>query len=73
MPSATTGEATRRVFELDPELLEVVAPPVGPEPVPRDTRLDARATAQVLEVELPDLNAMLGRLRAQVESSWSLV
>lgn len=62
-----------RVFELDPELLDVVAPPVGPEPVPRDTRLDARATAQALEVELPDLNAMLGRLRAQVESSWCLV
>jgi dTDP-4-dehydrorhamnose reductase len=62
-------------FELDPDLLDVVPPPdgaAGAEPVPRDTRLDARATAQALEVELPDLNAMLLRLRAQVEPSWSL-
>jgi dTDP-4-dehydrorhamnose reductase len=61
-----------RVFELDPELLDVVAPPVGAEAVPRDTRLDAQATARALDVELPDLDAMLGRLRAQVESSGSL-
>jgi dTDP-4-dehydrorhamnose reductase len=64
-----------RVFELDPELIDVVAPPdgvCGIEPVPADTRLDARATARVLGVELPDLDAMLRRLRAQVESSWSL-
>ncbi len=62
-----------RVFELDPELIRIVAPPhgaVGAEPVPVDTRLDARATARVLGVELSGLEAMLGRLRAQVESSW---
>jgi len=63
------------VFELDPELLDVVAPPsgvVGAEPVPRDTRLDARFTARALGIELPDLDTMLGRLRAEMESSWSL-
>jgi dTDP-4-dehydrorhamnose reductase len=62
-----------RVFELDPELLEVVKPPpAGSERIPRDTRLDARATARALGVELPDLDGMLRRLRTEVESSWSL-
>jgi dTDP-4-dehydrorhamnose reductase len=61
-----------RVFELDPELVDVAAAPVGAEAVPRDTRLDARATARVLGVELPTLDEMLTRLRAEVESSWSL-
>jgi dTDP-4-dehydrorhamnose reductase len=63
------------VFELDAELLDVVAPPdvaVGAEAVPLDTRLDARATARVLGVALPGLGAMLSRLRSEVESSWSL-
>jgi dTDP-4-dehydrorhamnose reductase len=63
-----------RVFELDPDLIEAVAPPdhaAGAEPIPVDTRLDACATARVLGVELPALDAMLRRLRAQVESSWS--
>jgi dTDP-4-dehydrorhamnose reductase len=62
-----------QVFELEPELLDVVVPPdgvAGSEPVPRDTRLDACATARALGVELPDLTAMLGRLKAQMESSW---
>jgi dTDP-4-dehydrorhamnose reductase len=63
------------VFELDPELLDVVAPPadaLGTEGIPRDTRLDARATGSALGVELPDLNAMLRRLKAEVDlaSSW---
>jgi dTDP-4-dehydrorhamnose reductase len=63
------------VFELDPELLDVIPPPddvVVAGGIPRDTRLDATATARALGVELPDLGAMLGRLRAEVESSWSL-
>jgi dTDP-4-dehydrorhamnose reductase len=62
-----------RVFELDPDLIEVAGPPdgaTGAEPVPVDTRLDARATARVLGVEMPALDAMLSRLRAEVESSW---
>jgi dTDP-4-dehydrorhamnose reductase len=62
-------------FDLDPELLAVVAPPpgaAGAEPVPVDTRLDARATARVLGVQPPDLDGMLSRLRAEVEASWCL-
>ena len=63
-----------RVFELDPDLLDVVPPPdevIAAGPVPRDTRLDAAATARALEATLPDLDTMLRRLRADVESSWS--
>ena len=62
-----------RVFELEPELLDVVAPPAGAagaEPVPRDTRLEGRATADALGVELPGLDEMLARLKTEVESSW---
>jgi dTDP-4-dehydrorhamnose reductase len=59
------------VFELDADLLDVAPPPaLGPEPVPCDTRLDADLTARLLDVELPGLNEMLLRLRAEVESSW---
>ena len=64
-----------RVFELDPDLLDVVPPPddvVAAGGVPGDTRLDAGATARALGATLPDLDTMLGRLRAEVESSWSL-
>ncbi|HTT31130.1 MAG TPA: sugar nucleotide-binding protein [Solirubrobacteraceae bacterium] len=62
------------VFELDGELLDVVPPPEGVVSdggIPRDTRLDATETAARLGVELPGLDAMLRRLRSQVESSWS--
>jgi dTDP-4-dehydrorhamnose reductase len=62
------------VFELDPDLLAVVPPPdhvIAAGSVPRDTRLDARATARALEATLPDLGTMLRRLRAEFESSWS--
>ena len=62
------------VFELDRELLDVVPPPEGVVSdggIPRDTRLDATETAARLGVELPGLDAMLRRLRSQVESSWS--
>jgi hypothetical protein len=34
--------------------------------VPWDTRLDAQATAAALGVELPDLQTMLARLRAEL-------
>ena len=61
------------VFELDGELLDIAPPPgLGGEPVPVDTRLDARASADALGVKLPGLDAMLRRLRSEVESSWSL-
>ena len=42
-----------------------------PAPVPYDTSLDARATAAALDVELPDVRTMLGRLRAELEATWS--
>jgi dTDP-4-dehydrorhamnose reductase len=63
------------VFELDGELLDVAPPPaeaISDGRIPRDTRLDATATGRALGVELPDLGTMLGRLRSEVESSWSL-
>jgi dTDP-4-dehydrorhamnose reductase len=78
------GEHTDRVtlarraidlFELDGERLEIIPPPAGVvsgERIPADTRLDATFTARGLGVRLPDLDATLGRLRAEVESSWSL-
>jgi dTDP-4-dehydrorhamnose reductase len=64
-----------RVFELDPDLLDVVPPPaevLAAGGVPRDTRLNASATARTLEAQLPDLDMMLRRLRVEVESSWSV-
>jgi dTDP-4-dehydrorhamnose reductase len=61
------------VFELDGELLDVGPPPEpSGEAVPVDTRLDAAATARALGVQLPALDEMLRRLRAEVETSWSL-
>jgi dTDP-4-dehydrorhamnose reductase len=70
------GLARRAVdaFGLDAELLDVGPPPadvVAAGPVPRDTRLDAAVTAARLGVELPDLDTMLERLRAELEPSWS--
>jgi len=66
---------TVAAFELDEDLLEVGHPP--PEAltggaIPRDTRLDARITAQRLGAELPDLETTLARLRHDIETtSWS--
>jgi dTDP-4-dehydrorhamnose reductase len=71
----TLARRAVEAFELDGELLDVSAPPasvLAGELVPADTRLDARFTARALGVELPDLSTMLGRLRAELESSWSL-
>ena len=61
-------------FDLDPDLLDIGPPDADQLPaagVPFDTRLDAAATAARLEVELPDLDTMLHRLRSQLESCWS--
>jgi dTDP-4-dehydrorhamnose reductase len=66
---------TVAVFELDPALLRVGPPPAGigdGSSVPRDTRLDAAATARSLGVRLPTLDETLGRLRAELESAPSL-
>jgi dTDP-4-dehydrorhamnose reductase len=70
------GLARRAVeaFDLDPELLEVGPPPgseLPPGGAPFDTRLDATATAAALGAELPDLDTLLTRLRAQLEECWS--
>jgi dTDP-4-dehydrorhamnose reductase len=56
-------------FDLDPELLDVGPPPPEalPARVPRDTRLDATATATLLGVELPDLDTQLARLRDELD------
>jgi dTDP-4-dehydrorhamnose reductase len=71
----TLARRAVEAFELDGDLLEVSAPPasvVGAAAVPVDTRLDAAFTARALGTPLPDLDAMLRRLRAEVESSWSV-
>jgi dTDP-4-dehydrorhamnose reductase len=65
------GLAGRAVaaFGLDGGLLDVGPPPPEalPARVPRDTRLDATATAALLDVELPDLDTQLARLRAELD------
>jgi dTDP-4-dehydrorhamnose reductase len=65
------GLARRAVaaFGLDPDLLDIGAPPPEalPARVPRDTRLDATATAARLGVELPDLDTQLTRLRDELD------
>jgi dTDP-4-dehydrorhamnose reductase len=66
-------------FDLDGELLDVGPPPdeaLAGGAVPRDTRLDARITAQRLGAELPDLDTTLTRLRHDLENmtpAWSPV
>jgi dTDP-4-dehydrorhamnose reductase len=62
------------VFALDGELLDVAPPPAGVVSgggIPRDTRLDATATARALGVELPDLTTMLERLKTDIDASAS--
>ena len=66
----TLARRATEVFELDGELLDVVPAPadvISGAGIPRDTRLDATATARALRVELPDLATMLARLRLQME------
>ena len=68
------GPARRAVavFDLDPELLAFGPAPDWPstaDRVPRDPRLSAVATAAALDVELPSLDTMLLRLRAELEES----
>ena len=66
-------------FELDPELLTAGPPPpealptaaAGAGQIPDDTRLDAPATAAALDVELPNLDTMLARLRHELEGAWA--
>jgi dTDP-4-dehydrorhamnose reductase len=68
----TLALATVEAFGLDGDLLAFGPPDVGvlgAGPVPRDTRLDARATAAALGVELPDLHTQLRRLRAELDGA----
>ena len=67
----TLARRTAEAFALDPEMVDVGPPDpaaVGTMRVPYDTSLDATATAKRLGVELPDLDSMLGRLRAELET-----
>jgi dTDP-4-dehydrorhamnose reductase len=68
------GLARRAIeaFDLDGDLLDVAPPPpdvTAGGAVPRDTRLDAAATARVLGVALPDLATTLGLLRMEIDAA----
>ena len=68
---ATLARRTSEVFELDESLLNLGPPEAGAipsVPVPYDTGLDGTATAATLGVELPDVRALLGSLRDQIET-----
>lgn len=70
---ATRAELARAAAEelgLDASLLRFGPPPPGalpPAPVPRDTSLDARATAAALGMELPSVRELLRRFRRERE------
>jgi dTDP-4-dehydrorhamnose reductase len=65
----TLARRAAAAFGLDPELVLTAPPPEPPAgAVPFDTRLDARATAAALGVELPDLDTQLARLRHEMEA-----
>jgi dTDP-4-dehydrorhamnose reductase len=69
----TLARRAIEIFELDGDLLDVAPPPaavVSGEAIPRDTRLDAAATAKALGLELPDLTTTLARLRCEIEDAW---
>jgi dTDP-4-dehydrorhamnose reductase len=53
-------------FDLGPALIRTGPPPPPRDRVPYDTRLDARATAERLGVELPGIDAVLAGLREEV-------
>ena len=66
----TLARRAAAAFDLDAALVRGGPPPEPPaEAVPYDTRLDARATADVLGVELPDLDTQLLRLRHELEAT----
>jgi dTDP-4-dehydrorhamnose reductase len=69
----TLARRAAEAFGLDPALVRTGPPPEPPAgAVPYDTRLDARATARVLGVELPELDTQLARLRNELEAvSWA--
>ena len=66
----TLARRAAEAFDLDPRLVRTGPPPEPPAmPVPYDTRLDARATAAALGVELPGLDTQLARLRHEMEGA----
>jgi dTDP-4-dehydrorhamnose reductase len=67
----TLARRAVEAFDLDADLLDVGPPPEAYDNVPVDTRLDATATARALDVDLPDLDTTLARLRAELEAAWS--
>ncbi|HMJ02460.1 MAG TPA: sugar nucleotide-binding protein [Conexibacter sp.] len=59
------------VFGLEADLLRSGPPPLEgmlPAPVPRDTSLDARATAEAIGYALPSVRELLGAFRSQRET-----
>lgn len=65
------GRRTATAFGLDPALVRTGAPDpavLDGGAVPHDTSLDATATAAALGVELPGVDAMLARLRRELDS-----
>jgi hypothetical protein len=66
------AHAAAETFELDASLLRSGPPDpeaLPPEPVPRDTSLDAQATADALGVELPSARELLRAFRSEREPS----
>ena len=63
----TLALRTVEAFGLDAGLLAFGPPPEPPFPIPYDTRLDARATAAVLGVELPSLDDQLLAMTEEVQ------
>jgi dTDP-4-dehydrorhamnose reductase len=71
----TLARRAAKAYHLDPELLLVGPPPAGAiapgVAIPHDTRLDATRTAALLDAPLPDLDTMLARLGAELDTAWS--
>jgi dTDP-4-dehydrorhamnose reductase len=64
----TLARRAAAAFDLDPALVLTGPPPQPPAAaIPYDTRLDATVTAARLDVELPDLETQLARLRREME------
>jgi dTDP-4-dehydrorhamnose reductase len=64
----TLALRTVDTFGLDGDLLDFGPPPEPPFLIPYDTSLDARATAAVLEVELPSLDDQLIAMTEEVRA-----
>jgi dTDP-4-dehydrorhamnose reductase len=66
------ARSAAHVFELDGDLLDTGPPDpeaLPPGPVPHDTSLSAAATAAALGVELPSVETLLRRMRAEFDGA----